>query len=304
VLAGGLGADSMVGGRGNDLYNVDDIGDRITEAGLSTDHDTVDSAITYTLGANLEDLFLEEDSDINGTGNTLNNMLVGADGKNVLSGLAGNDSISGGLESDALLGGDGNDTLTADGEADTLVGGAGIDVFQFVTDSINSDCIAGDINILPGGDLIDMSALLTSVTAATASGFLETKISNGNTVLRIDVDGGANKFVDLATLQGVSTDLNGLIANAALLGIGTLTATPLTGANGNDTLAGGATSTLIQGLGGNDSLTGGDGFDTLDGGTGTDTLTGGAGGDTYILDSTKDVVVDTAGKDRILAETC
>src|SRR5262245_52240398 len=301
ILTGGAGDDSMVGGRANDQYDVDDIGDRITEAGLSTDVDTVDSAISYVLGANLENLFLSEDDHINGTGNTLNNVIEGADGRNILSGLAGNDSINGALGEDVLLGGDGNDTLTADGEEDTLVGGAGIDIFKFVTDSIDSDCIAGDISILPGGDLIDISELLTAVTAATVSGFLETKVSGGSTLLRIDVDGGANKFVDLVTLQGVTTDLNGLIANAALLGIGTLTATPLLGANGNDTLAGGATSTLIQGLSGNDSLTGGAGFDTLDGGAGTDTLTGGAGGDTYILDSTKDVIVDTAGKDRILA---
>ena len=79
--------------------------------------------------------------------------------------------------------------------------------------------------------------MLTSVTAATASGFLDTKIVDGNTLLRIDVDGGANKFVDLVTLQGVGTDLNGLIANAAILGIGTLTATPLTGATWHDTLS-------------------------------------------------------------------
>ena len=300
-LEGGEGADSLAGGRGNDIYYVDNIGDRVVEAGLSTDHDIVNSAITYILGANIEDLFLEEDSDINGTGNTLNNLIAGADGHNILSGLAGNDSINGAFGSDALLGGDGNDTLTADGEADTLVGGAGIDVFKFVTDSIDSECVVADFNGLPGGDLIDVSDLLTSVTAATASGFLDTKIVDGSTLVRIDVDGGANKFVDLVTLQGVGTDLNGLIANAAIRGIGTLTAAPLAGTTLADTLTGGATSTLIQGLGGNDFLTGGNGFDTLDGGTGVDTLAGGAGGDTYILDSTKDVIIDTAGKDRILA---
>lgn len=300
-LEGGEGADSLVGGRGNDIYYVENVGDRVVEAGLSTDRDTVNSAITYILGANIEDLFLEEDSNINGTGNTLGNLIAGADGHNVLSGLAGNDSINGAFGDDALLGGDGNDTLTADGDRDTLVGGAGIDLFKFVADSIGSGCIVADFNGLPGGDLIDVSALLTGVTAATASGFLETKIADGSTLVRIDVDGGANKFEDLTILQGVATDLNGLIANATILGIGALTAAPLAGSTGADTLAGGATSTLIQGLAGNDSLTGGNGFDTLDGGAGVDTLAGGLGGDTYLLDSTKDTIVDTGGKDRIMA---
>ncbi len=298
-LEGGEGADSLAGGRGNDIYYVDNIGDRVVEAGLSTDRDIVNSAITYIPGANLEDLFLEEDIDINGTGNTLNNVIEGANGENVLSGLAGNDSLDGHFGDDALLGGDGNDTLTASGDRDTLVGGAGIDVFNFVTDSDVST--VADFNGLVGGDLVDVGALLTNVTAATAADFLDTKIVNGSTLLRIDVNGGANSFKDLAVLQGVSTDLNGLIANAAILGIGTLTPTPLAGTALADTLAGGATSTLIQGLAGNDSLTGGNGFDTLDGGTGVDTLAGGLGGDTYLIDSTKDVIVDAGGKDRIMA---
>ena len=64
ILNGGTGADTLAGGLGNDTYIVDNTGDVTTEsanAGL----DTVQSSITWILGANLENLTLTGTAAIN-----------------------------------------------------------------------------------------------------------------------------------------------------------------------------------------------------------------------------------------------
>ncbi len=55
TLDGGVGADTLIGGTGNDTYFVDNVSDIVTEnVGEGTDTVNVTAAITYTLGANVE----------------------------------------------------------------------------------------------------------------------------------------------------------------------------------------------------------------------------------------------------------
>jgi Ca2+-binding RTX toxin-like protein len=143
-LDGGTGFDLMSGGTGNDTYVVDSISDRITEnsgAGV----DTVQASISYTLGSTLENLILTGSGNLNGTGNSYGNLIIGNAGKNSLSGGAGNDTLTGGDGNDTLVGGTGSDSLsggngidrlngystslTGGTEYDTLSGGAGADYF-------------------------------------------------------------------------------------------------------------------------------------------------------------------------------
>ena len=57
ILDGVTGADTLIGGAGNDTYYVDNSGDQIIEyANQGTE--TVQSSISYTLGANTENLIL------------------------------------------------------------------------------------------------------------------------------------------------------------------------------------------------------------------------------------------------------
>jgi len=123
VLDGGAGSDSLRGGGGNDTYIVNSTTDIVTEGG-NAGTDTVRSSVSYRLGSNLNNLVLTGTSAINGTGNSLDNIITGNAAANILDGGGGNDSLRGGGGNDTLNGG--GSTV---GERDTLTGGAGVDTF-------------------------------------------------------------------------------------------------------------------------------------------------------------------------------
>ena len=112
TLNGGLGADSMTGGAGNDLYVVDDAGDKVIEA-AGGGADRVSSSLTHTLAAQVERLTLTGTAAINGTGNALPNLVVGNGAANVLDGAGGADTLTGGAGADVFV-------LGSAGAADTI----------------------------------------------------------------------------------------------------------------------------------------------------------------------------------------
>ena len=73
----------------------------------------------------------------------------------------------------------------------------------------------------------------------------------------------------------------------------------LYGADGNDTLAGGAERDTLLGGDGNDTLAGGGGNDRLGGGKDDDTVDGGSGDDTLNGDDGNDVLVGNLGSDTL-----
>jgi Ca2+-binding RTX toxin-like protein len=109
-IIGNTGADILTGGLGNDIYEVD-TEDIVTEfAGQGTDE--VRSSVTYTLPAEVENLRLEGDLLINGTGNTLPNLIVGTQFANILNG---------GIGADTLVGGQGSDIYEVDDAGDVVI---------------------------------------------------------------------------------------------------------------------------------------------------------------------------------------
>ncbi|MFM6246807.1 MAG: furin, partial [Dolichospermum sp.] len=121
-LNGGAGNDTLNGGADDDIYVVD-ITDTITED-VEGGTDTIQSSFTYTIEdiTNVENLTLTGIADIDGTGNT---------GNNVITGNSANNTLNGGDGDDILDGGDGDDILIGGLGSNNLFGGAGIDQFEF-----------------------------------------------------------------------------------------------------------------------------------------------------------------------------
>ena len=180
LLNGGIGADAMSGGLGNDTYIVDNLGDVVTDLSVSGGIDTVQSNISYALGATVENLALTAAATI-GTGNTLNNIITGNSGNNIIFGLAGNDT---------LIGGAGNDKIT---------GGTGLDHFVF-SNNCGSDTITDfskvqldrldfsqiDANVAIAGD---QSFTFIGTSAFTAVGAqIRFSASGSNTIVELNTD--------------------------------------------------------------------------------------------------------------------
>ena len=115
---------------------MDDTGDVVVEL-AAEGTDTVRSILGYALGANLENLTLQGNAAIDGTGNALNNAITGNAAANSLTGGEGNDTLSGGAGDDTYVfgRGHGSDFLR---ENDVSAGNA--DVARFL-EGIGTDQI-------------------------------------------------------------------------------------------------------------------------------------------------------------------
>lgn len=186
TLDGGVGADMMLGGAGNDVYLVDDAGDVVVEIS-GEGVDKVEARISYVLGTNVENLELFGLA-TNGSGNTLDNEILGNAYANTLAGGIGADRLFGQSGRDKLFGGDGRDTLNGGSDTDTLdggagndmlIGGTGADKFVFATSlgtfkDSNVDSI-GDFNITDDSIWLDNSVFTAlaavDIRTLTASEF-------------------------------------------------------------------------------------------------------------------------------------
>jgi len=277
-LSGGAGKDLLIGGTGNDTYAIDNTGDVVKEnPGEGTD--TVNSSVTFTLAASLENLTLTGSGAVNGTGNAGVNIITGNSGNNVITGLGGADALDGGAGLDTLSYAGSSAGVNVSLATATAGGGdAQGDVFvnfERLTGSSYSDTLEGDgnANTLSGGAGIDTLSYQHATGGVTVNLSLTTAQNTGGA--GIDT---ISKFESLA---------------------GSNYADVLTGSSGNNTIAGGSGNDSLDGGGGtgknaldggagDDQLTGAGGNDSLTGGTGADRLTGGLGADRFIFTATGD----------------
>jgi Ca2+-binding RTX toxin-like protein len=288
VLDGGLGADTLIGGTGDDTYVVDHPNDVVVEQ-ANEGVDTIQSSVTYSLSANVENLTLTGAASVSGTGNDLNNDVRGNDAPNVLDGGAGNDSLQGFGGGDTYLFGRGSDR---DIVFDSSVAGE-VDTIEFASTVAPGEVEAYRFNY----DLV----LVINGTAdeLTLASFFDSPGYDQKQVRF--ADGTVWSSAELSTRAVVGSVLTGSFENDVILGsdgydvlIGAGGNDVLTGGRGNDSLYGDATtpSQFGQQIVGNDTLSGGAGDDILidfwetnlfDGGAGNDVLILGAGIDTVLF---------------------
>ena len=225
TLNGGTGADTMLGGIGDDSYVVDNTGDSVTEL-ADEGTDTVNASVTYTIGANVENLTLTGSSAISGTGNGSDNTLTGNSAVNTLNGGGGDDNLIGNGGNDILIGGvgAGNDTLNGGSGNDSMSGGDGDDTYvvdstsDIVTEGSNkgTDTVNANVTYTIGANVENLTLTGTSAINGTGNTSNNTLIGNtGNNRLvgndgadTLTGGGGADTFVYNETSESTGSSLD------------------------------------------------------------------------------------------------
>lgn len=269
INAGTAGLDTLIGGKGDDTYIIDHAGVKITEAtGEGTGSDLVQSTVSYTLDANVENLTLTGTAAVNGTGNALDNSITGNSGNNTLDGgLTGADVLAGGL---------GNDTY--------VVSHTGMTVTE--NDAEGTDTVMAGVTYTLGANLEKLTLTGTGNINGTGNSLVNVITGNaGNNTL--DGQGGADTLVGGAGNDTYIVNETGVTLTELLAG-----GTDTVKINASTTLAANfenliLTGTALSGTGNTLSnvITGNDEDNTLNAGTaGMDTLIGGSGDDSYVID--------------------
>ena len=318
VINGLLGKDTMIGGKGDDLYAVDNAGDKVIEtlnAANGGGNDTVFASVSYSIAnyANVENLVLSGTANFShATGNALDNIIIGDAASNI---------IDGGKGADTMTGGDGDDTYYIDN----------------INDAVSENSGAGT-----GHDTI-----ISTVALTQAVGNVEDYLFNIKTALNFTgsaddnyIGGGSGN--DVIHGGGGSDIMSGGAGDDVLVGgaqddilAGGTGADQMTGGDGNDTyyvdnakdvvnetpgqgdfdaiwttISIGQLAHDVEGLygmGGKANMTlvgnelaniifGDAGNDLIDGGLDGDKMHGSKGNDTYIVDDMNDQVFENANE--------
>lgn len=269
-LDAGTGGDLLIGGAGDDVYVVDGPGDTITEnAGQGID--TVRSSASRTLDANVENLALTGSAAINGTGNSLNNVITGNSTNNVLDGAAG---------IDRLVGGAGNDTYIVEQRDDRVSENAGDGIDTVLSSATLHELDANVENLtLTTGGLNGWGNSLSNVIRGNSAANVLNGVTGADTLIggagddTYLVDGPGDRVMENAG-EGIdsvqASASHTLAANVENLLLADISAMNGTGNSLNNSISGNSIANTLAGLDGNDTLSGSGGNDSLSGGAGRD----------------------------------
>ena len=317
ALEGGKGNDTLIGGAGDDTYVIDSSDTVIESADQGTD--TVKASFSYTLLANFETLtLLEEGGAIDGTGNALDNAIVGNSSANTLIGGEGNDTLNGGTGADTLIGGGGNDTYYVDNAFDVVTENSleGIDTVIASIDymlAVNIENLtlaegAGPLKVTgnsldnritgnAGNNVLDGATGADTLIGGTGddiyyvhsvSAAVTERAGEGNDTVFADVDYELPANVETLILVGSAT-----VGAVHTAGFSTAALQADTAAAVADDLSG---KTLVANAAMASVLIGGLGSDLLVGGhAAPSSLSGGSGNDSYVVFNSSDTVQENIG---------
>lgn len=245
-------AVTVYGGPGDDTFDQGSASTtgEVIWGGPGTDTVTYASrtnAVTVTIGAGANDGESGENDNINDdvevvTGGAGNDSLTASALAATLNGGPGNDTLIGGAGNDTLNGGAGNDTLRGKGGNDVMNGDDGDDTFDEESASNGSDVMNGGA----GTDTVDYHARTNDLT--------------------VTMDGAAANDGESGENDNVKGDVENILCGS-----------------GDDTVTGNSLNNVITGGAGDDTLNGGSGDDTFLMGAaadGDDVINGGSGVDT------------------------
>ena len=257
------------------------------------------SRVFYTSSLQLGGYGIAQGAKIeNASGDDGDDILIGNNHQNTLSGFGGDDLIYGGVGADFLYGNSGNDILFGGASSDLIDGNAGDD---YIDGGIGRDII----NAGGGHDIVhDTDAhrdIIWGDHGFDTVSFLGTAQSM---VIDLNKNDNATNFGDyIHSVENIiSTDHDDTIWGNDI-------ANKLSGMQGNDYIHSGAGADIIYGGFGDDTIFGGansdqifgeDGNDLLDGGAAKDIINGNNGDDIiFDTDNMRDVIFGGAGFDIV-----
>ena len=227
---------------------------------------------------------------------TIDLLIEGTDGNDIIKGEIGNDEITAGKGNDTLYGGTGRNTFKfkkGDGQDTISSGKIAKDIYgnllntdALVFDNINYSDLKFSANgnnlVIKYGDNYEDSVTIVNYLKNPAASTITTIITKDDTKTLLDLVNNNQITLEIEGIDGKNNNLKGISfvsneitgAKPELNSKGKLT-------GGNDKITGGNMGDILNGGEGIDVIHGGKGNDTIIGGTGDDKLYGDEGNNTF-----------------------